>query len=1172
MKQFFTLLCMTLFAFYHANAQQDISVLETMHSSEKHFIEEQEPHEMDVKAKHPDNLLEKHYEETTKQDFHEKSKATETDSCSVEDSLALVAIYNKMNGVNWTNQDNWLTGAPVKDWWGITVINHRVTVIDFYIDYNSTQNVSGTFAEELWSLNGLRYLNLARNQLEGSITPELGNLTNLEWLVLFDNQLEGSIPPELGNLTNLISLYLYNNQLEGSIPPELGNLTNLQWLSLYGNALTGSIPAELGNLTNLISLYLYNNQLEGSIPPELGSLTNLQRLYLISNQLEGSIPAELGSLINLQWLNLSGNALTGSIPPELGNLTNLQDLYLYNNQLEGSIPAELGGLTNLKWLNLSGNALTGSIPPELGNLTNLNYLYLYNNQLEGSIPPELGSLTNLERLYLQYNQLGGSIPSELGSLMNLQNLYLYSNQLEELPDLSGLNNLSYCYINNNHFTFGDLESASIDWNTLSGYSYVPQGLLPLDVDTTSNNVTLTVLAESPNNNYQWFKDGDTLTNETDSIFTYVESDESSYYCKITNNEFPDLTLQTTAVGANIQNGILDNDLNALVALYNNTDGDHWNDNSNWLSDEFAGNWYGVTVEGSRITEINLNNNNLSGTIPIEIGDLDSLKLLYIYSNNGITGSIPVEIGNLKALKRFAIAEEKLTGSIPVELSNLTKLEFLYLYSNELQGSIPAELGSLTNLVCLELNDNKLEGSFPAELGNLMNLYYLYLDNNQFEELPDLSGLNNLAYCYIYNNHFTFGDLETANIDWNALSDYTYHPQDILLPLDVDTVSNNVTLAVLAESPNNNYQWFKDGVELSGETDSTLTCEVNNNSIYYCKVTNSNFPDLTLETETFNNTAYSITFSVSNENTDAIEGAAVSIDGAGEKTTGANGEVAFELGNGNYGYTVNADGYDEITGNITVEGENVTENVTLIETTYSITFSVSNENADAIEGAAVSIDGEGEKTTGANGEVAFELVNGDYGYTVNADGYDETTGNITVEGENVTEKVTLIETTYSITFSVSNETADAIEGATVNIDGEGEKTTGANGEVIFELVNGDYDYTITAEGYEEATGSFNIEGSDITKNITLSAVSTYIHSVPGILTEVYPNPATERITIESELEIRSLELINLTGNMVFSDQPRAKKSILKINNLESGIYLLQINFENGKSETKRVVIE
>ncbi|PKO95310.1 MAG: hypothetical protein CVU11_02665 [Bacteroidetes bacterium HGW-Bacteroidetes-6] len=92
---------------------------------------------------------------------------------------------------------------------------------------------------------------------------------------------------------------------------------------------------------------------------------------------------------------------------------------------------------------------------------------------------------------------------------------------------------------------------------------------------------------------------------------------------------------------------------ALVALYNSTHGKDWINNANWLSDKPTYSWYGINctstgmLEGTaRVEAITLINNNLSGTIPKEIGNMDSLKVFSI-AENKLSGEIPEEVFNHK---------------------------------------------------------------------------------------------------------------------------------------------------------------------------------------------------------------------------------------------------------------------------------------------------------------------------------------------------------------------------------------------------------------------------------------------------------------------------------------------------------------------------------------------
>ena len=249
------------------------------------------------------------------------------------DRETLEALYHATGGPSWTRADNWLTDAPLSDWFGVEV--------------------------DPW--NRVRVLGLPNNGLSGSIPPELGNLTELVVLALENNSLTGPIPGELGGLTNLSRLYIYSNELSGSIPPELGNLAKLLELSLFDNSLTGPIPPELGNLGILRQMILHQNELSGSIPGELGNLLDVTLLALSQNRLTGSIPSELGNLRNLESMGLNNNSLTGPIPPSFGGLSMVERLILSDNPgMTGSLPAEL---TNLNRLDRLLTARTGLCAP-----------------------------------------------------------------------------------------------------------------------------------------------------------------------------------------------------------------------------------------------------------------------------------------------------------------------------------------------------------------------------------------------------------------------------------------------------------------------------------------------------------------------------------------------------------------------------------------------------------------------------------------------------------------------------------------------------------------------------------------------------------------------------------------------------------------------------------------
>ena len=285
------------------------------------------------------------------------------------DREILVTFYNALDGPNWEDSGNWLTDAPLGEWYGVTIDDNGRVIWLQMGGSGSRQELSGEIPVELIDLGALEILGLDdySGGLRGEIPPEFGNFPNLEYLSLGGDGLTGEIPPELGNLASLQHLWLRGEGLSGGIPPELGNLKQLYELRIRSTQLGGAIPPELGNI-NLAELHLSNNELSGEIPPWLGKHSDLLGLSLGGNQLSGGIPAEWGNFYRLESLDLSGNQLSGAIPSGLGNIDTLERLTLHDNQLSGEIPAELGNLDNLKSLTLHENQLGGEIPSEVWNM------------------------------------------------------------------------------------------------------------------------------------------------------------------------------------------------------------------------------------------------------------------------------------------------------------------------------------------------------------------------------------------------------------------------------------------------------------------------------------------------------------------------------------------------------------------------------------------------------------------------------------------------------------------------------------------------------------------------------------------------------------------------------------------------------------------------------------
>ena len=410
-------------------------------------------------------------------------------------------------------------------------------------------------------------------------------------------------------------------------------------------------------------------------------------------------------------ISLINNRLSGTIPPQLGMLTELEELELAENRLTGAIPPELGNLGNLRILDLRYNQLSGAIPDEIGNLTKLGILGLGHNKLSGSIPSWLTELNNLYYIFLFSNVLTGKIPPGLGNLPDLRGINLDNNQLSGTipPELGNLTKLEFLGLAHNDLS----------------------GRIPPELGRLANVSSMTLSSNQ------------LIGCIPAALYSVLESDLEELglpYCSPVEKENPMGSTRYLA----------------LEALYHSTDGDNWKDNSGWLSDAPLDEWYGVeTLSTGEVTLISLRGNNLSGIIPPELGDLNTLEILWL-DNNNLSGAIPTELSKLSNLRQLDLRSNKLSGEIPTEVGNLTSMGSLDLALNQLTGEIPSQLGKLTHLRSLSLGVNQLSGTIPIELGQLSNLEYIDMGNNQLSgEVPVwIRNLKDIVFLGLKNNRLS----------------------------------------------------------------------------------------------------------------------------------------------------------------------------------------------------------------------------------------------------------------------------------------------------------------------------------------------------------------------------------------------------------------------------------
>ena len=273
--------------------------------------------------------------------------------------------------------------------------------------------------------------------------------------------------------------------------------------------------------------------------------------------------------------------------------------------------------------------------------------------------------------------------------------------------------------------------------------------------------------------------------------------------------------QTTIDCANQPTGTSDRDI--LIRFYCATGGPtSWTNKANWGTIDATttlNDWHGVTASSGVVSALRLNENQLSGTIPKELGNLSSLTRLHL-SRNKLSGTIPKELGKLTGLINLWLGQNQLSGTIPTELGNMAGLIRLYLWGNQLSGEIPTELGKLTMIQELDLSENQLSGPIPTELAALTSMVSLHLDINQLSgtiptELAALTSMtslrlhdnqlsgtiptelgSNLWYLFLHNNRLS-GTIPTELGDLTNLRELLLHNNRLsgTIPTELGDLTN-----------------------------------------------------------------------------------------------------------------------------------------------------------------------------------------------------------------------------------------------------------------------------------------------------------------------------------------------------------------------------------------------
>ncbi len=494
------------------------------------------------------------------------------------DHPVLTALYNQTDGDNWTDHTNWLTNADISTWYGLTVVNGRVTKID-----------------------------LSNNQLTG-ILPDLSPLTELTDVDVSGNNLQfGDLEGTAGVITALGPKFIYSpqNAIPGSGGPYnmpfggsidlsvscsgTGNTYEWQYWDEWGGPPGWTSAGNTSSTANFtppddekyrcevtnpsFGLILYTADYDVNVRTDRDILMEFYMHndgvnWFNAHNWNTSAPIDLWSGVfviagRVIALDLRGRNLSGTLFSGLSELAKLEYLDL------GYDP-----------FNLTYNHLTGSIPIEWSSLTNLRRINLNGNQLEGNIPAEFLSLSNLEQLHLMDCGLSGEVPNELANLESIFEIILHNNHITYIPNFApqleknnGLLGSSGLDVSENNLEFDDLQrqipQQFFSPGSWIGFKYDNQAKInePETITVLTNrDATLTCTTGGTGLIYKWWYSSSqappvnwtdlTLSTNADIIGANtatltIKNMKSAYagyyYCSVQNNNLNALILERETI-------------------------------------------------------------------------------------------------------------------------------------------------------------------------------------------------------------------------------------------------------------------------------------------------------------------------------------------------------------------------------------------------------------------------------------------------------------------------------------------------------------------------------------------------------------------------------------------------------------------------------------------------
>lgn len=1091
--------------------------------------------------------------------------------------------------------------------------NTGLTKLVAYTNPISTINLStNVLLEELYlgftnieildmsNLPELRHLEMIGTPLH---TLDLDNNTKLETLIIYDNDLS-----ELDLTTNVLlsDLKIHSNDIS-----ELSLTTNTMLTELWAHNLSLS-QLDLSANSALSIVYLQNNNLQ-EFQIDNGNNGDISQLNLTGNvdlrciQVDNVASADANEgwlkdasayyVTDCEIVTVNDTAFETYL---LGLVDSNADGYIQVSEAEnlmGSIDYANKGLSdatgleafvNATKINLSQNSLETI---DLSQNTKITQLRLYNNDL---VALDLSANDQLDYIMAYNNdlsvfELNTDCPLLAIDLSNNPNLSSFdptnypdlrylalsstgiSNvNITENPDLTYLQlsgtNISSLDISNNLLLqtlgIGNLGFNGFDLSNHTALEYITVSgntMGDLDLSNHSNLIRLyahdaglTTLNIRNDNNSAIL----TLSVQDNPNLTCIITDDSSIpsgrtgWSKDASARYDDECLPTVTV----------NDESLETYLLTLVDAANGGNDDGYIQVSEAENFTGAIIHRNQslsditgldafvnITRLDLGVNQISSLDPSVYTDL-----IYLNLNENELSTINVSENSFLEELRIA-ANANITT---VDVLDNPELHTLYLFNTSIE-----DVDVTSNLKLRTLAVQNLPNLTALNLANNTELSALEIYNTGISEL-DVSGFSNLYYLDISSTEITFLDLsQNGNLEYVA--------------------AENTSLAYL-NLKNGNHALLE---ELYLEGNPNLTC-IEVDDVAYAEANWTNIDEIA-NYNTECRDEQEITLATINDK--------LTTDGSFEVSVASTSELDVDL---SVSGPATVDGYiitlDGTAGTVTVFANQsgnesfqpaIEKSVSfeVVKAAQSLTITAIEDKLTTDESFEVSASStsELEVTLSVSGPATIN------GTTITLDG---TAGTVTVFGNQSGNDMYAAADEASITFEVTEPAAEK-QSQTISISAIADKlttdgpftvsATSTSGLAVDLTVSGpasiDENGIITLDGtVGTVTVTANQAGDDAFEAadeviITFEVSEPVVNAVPQSLSvNIYPNPASEWISVDGITSEADFQLLNTDGHLVIRKKIK-KSDLVDISAVAKGMYILRIA-ENNSYTTTKVLIQ